>query len=111
MLSMQKYEHSISRRKPDENKDWVDILIGMAEPGYIPLFNDGSCVHPRSITGIEIQNGSIALVKWWMNTKRNIEPGASPFSRMDRTVYIDRQLIMSDQTNAPILPIRLANLP
>lgn len=81
------------------------------QPGEPLYFNDGSCVHPRSITGIEIQNGSIALVKWWMNTKRNIEPGASPFSRMDRTVYIDRQLIMSDQTNAPILPIRLANLP
>ncbi|WP_430906171.1 serine/threonine protein phosphatase [Maribacter sp. 2-571] len=34
------------------------------EPGDIPLFNDGSCVHPRSITGIEIENGAIALIKW-----------------------------------------------
>ncbi|MRI01836.1 serine/threonine protein phosphatase [Kriegella sp. EG-1] len=34
------------------------------EPGQIPLFNDGSCVHPRSITGIEIENGQISLIKW-----------------------------------------------
>ena len=34
------------------------------EPGDIPFFNDGSCVHPRSITGIEIENGKISLIKW-----------------------------------------------
>ena len=39
------------------------------EPGDIPLFNDGSCVHPRSITGIEIQNGEICLIKWQIATK------------------------------------------
>lgn len=38
------------------------------EPGEIPLFNDGSCVHPRSITGIEIENGSICLIKWYIDT-------------------------------------------
>ncbi len=38
------------------------------EPGDIPLFNDGSCVHPRSITGIEIENGKISLIKWQINT-------------------------------------------
>jgi predicted phosphodiesterase len=27
-------------------------------------FNTGSCVHPRAIIGIEIQNGEIALIKW-----------------------------------------------
>ena len=27
-------------------------------------FNDGSCVHPRCITGIEIDRGDISLVKW-----------------------------------------------
>jgi predicted phosphodiesterase len=31
-------------------------------------FNDGSCVHPRSITGIEIENGTIALIKWFIDT-------------------------------------------
>ncbi|MDP5061515.1 MAG: metallophosphoesterase family protein, partial [Maribacter sp.] len=38
------------------------------EPEDIPLFNDGSCVHPRSITGIEIENGCISLIKWQINT-------------------------------------------
>ena len=39
------------------------------EPGDIALFNDGSCVHPRSITGLEIENGSISLIKWHIATK------------------------------------------
>ncbi|MFX0556435.1 metallophosphoesterase [Maribacter sp. CXY002] len=38
------------------------------EPGDIPFFNDGSCVHPRSITGIEIENGQISLIKWHIDT-------------------------------------------
>lgn len=38
------------------------------EPGEIPFFNDGSCVHPRSITGLEIENGQISLIKWQIST-------------------------------------------
>lgn len=38
------------------------------EPGDIAFFNDGSCVHPRSITGIEIENGTISLIKWQVAT-------------------------------------------
>jgi hypothetical protein len=34
------------------------------EPGDIAYFNDGSCVHPRSITGLEIERGNISLIKW-----------------------------------------------
>lgn len=34
------------------------------DPGDIPLFNDGSCVHPRSIIGIEIEDFHISLVRW-----------------------------------------------
>jgi len=34
------------------------------DPGEVPYFNDGSCVHPRCITGIEIEKGSVKLVKW-----------------------------------------------
>lgn len=57
-------------------KKWIlenDLLITVVghthrprfpEPKDIPLFNDGSCVHPRSITGIEIENGQISLIKW-----------------------------------------------
>lgn len=38
------------------------------EPGDIPFFNDGSCVHPRSITGLEITQGEISLIKWQIET-------------------------------------------
>ncbi|WP_417443053.1 metallophosphoesterase [Joostella sp.] len=38
------------------------------EPGDLAYFNDGSCVHPRSITGIEIENGAITLIKWNLDT-------------------------------------------
>lgn len=34
------------------------------DKGDVPYFNDGSCVHPRCITGIEISDGQIMLVKW-----------------------------------------------
>ena len=36
------------------------------EPGRPLYFNIGSCVHPRCITGIEIHDGEIELVKWWV---------------------------------------------
>lgn len=78
-------------------------------PGEAPYFNSGSCVHPRAITAIEIQNGSIALVKWWLNTKRTMDSTAE-FTRMDRVLYVDRQLLMTDKAGNPITPIRLEDL-
>lgn len=33
-------------------------------PNEIPFFNDGSCVHPRAITGLEIEDNQITLIKW-----------------------------------------------
>ena len=38
--------------------------------GDPPYFNTGSCVHPRWITCIEIKNGSIALVRWRIKTRK-----------------------------------------
>lgn len=38
-------------------------------PGTGLYFNDGSCVHPLSITGIEIYNRKIALVKWSVSVR------------------------------------------
>jgi UDP-2,3-diacylglucosamine pyrophosphatase LpxH len=35
-----------------------------ARPGDPPYFNDGCCIHPRSITGIEINQGEIQLIEW-----------------------------------------------
>ncbi|MBN2026119.1 MAG: metallophosphoesterase family protein [Actinobacteria bacterium] len=37
-----------------------------SEEGDKPYFNCGSCVHPRCITGIEIEDGRISLVKWYI---------------------------------------------
>ena len=33
-----------------------------------PFFNTGSCVHPRCITGLEIENGEIVFIKWWVRS-------------------------------------------
>ena len=48
------------------------------EPGEIAYFNDGSCVHPRSITGLEIEEGAISLIKWHITTT---EDGTLKISR------------------------------
>ncbi|CDG36106.1 hypothetical protein CTHBC1_1465 [Acetivibrio thermocellus BC1] len=49
--------------------------------GQPPYFNDGCCVHPYGITGIEIVHGKIALVKWSVKTKD------------DGTLYVGRDEI------------------
>lgn len=46
-----------------------------------PYFNTGSCVHPRCITCIEIQNRCLTLVKWTIRT------------REDQTLYVAREVI------------------
>lgn len=51
------------------------------EPGNGFYFNDGSCVHPRCITGIEIENNRISLIKW------------SVCTRKDRTLYVGRKVL------------------
>ncbi|TVZ56209.1 calcineurin-like phosphoesterase family protein [Lutibacter sp. Hel_I_33_5] len=64
-------------------EDWIKannnqmVVIGhthrprFPDATEIPFFNDGSCVHPRAITGLEIENNQIALIKWHMTTKEN----------------------------------------
>lgn len=54
------------------------------QPKELPYFNTGSCVHPRCITGLEIENGQITLIKWHvitteegtMQIKRTVLEGA-----------------------------------
>jgi predicted phosphodiesterase len=46
--------------------------------GEAPYFNDGSCIHPRCITALEITNGAISLVKW------------ATLTRADRSLYVGR---------------------
>ena len=51
------------------------------KPGEGCYFNDGSCVHPRCITAIELENGALSLVKWSMEV------------REDNVVYIGRRVL------------------
>jgi predicted phosphodiesterase len=63
-------------------KDWLAkekkmLICGHTHQSYFasPLepahyFNTGSCVHPRAVTGIEIEDGKIALIKWEMLPRR-----------------------------------------
>jgi predicted phosphodiesterase len=47
------------------------------DPGDIPLFNDGSCVHPNSIIGIEIEDFHISLVRWEHDSEDKNDSGVS----------------------------------
>ncbi len=51
------------------------------DEGEPPYFNTGSCVHPRCITGIEIQNEEIVLIKWWVKPKD------------DGALYVEREVL------------------
>jgi len=86
-----KVERKISKWAKDNNQI---IIAGHTHrsvfpiPSEPPYFNTGSCVHPRCITGIEIQNGKIVLIKWSVNIKT------------DGIMYIDRQeLVESEKLN------------
>ncbi len=52
-----------------------------AKEDTIPYYNDGSCVHPRCITALEIENNQISLIKWAVLTKE------------DRTMYVGREVL------------------
>lgn len=82
------------KKKKLENKviDWIKqtkqfVIMGhthnptLPKPGNIPFVNTGSCVHPHSITGIEIKNGKITLVCW--RTSVNAK----------KLLYIDRKIL------------------
>jgi UDP-2,3-diacylglucosamine pyrophosphatase LpxH len=57
-----------------------------SDPGQTPYFNTGSCVHPRCITGIELVNGEIQLIKWWQRPRDN-----------DGTIQIERRPLVGAQ--------------
>lgn len=65
------------------------IIVGHTHKPAFPTkdlpvyFNTGSCVHPRCITGIEIEKGEIALVKWFIDV-RSDDIG---------TLFINRQIL------------------
>lgn len=52
------------------------------QPDQHPFYyNDGSCVHPRCIIGMEIEQNTMTLVKWFVRT------------HSDRSLYIQRQIL------------------
>lgn len=53
----------------------------LPEEGEAPYYNDGSCVHPRCITALELENNRMTLVKWTILTKR------------DRSMYVGREVL------------------
>jgi UDP-2,3-diacylglucosamine pyrophosphatase LpxH len=53
----------------------------LAENTIEPYFNTGSCVHPRCITGLEIEKGKITLVKWWFGIDEKGECGCLQVKR------------------------------
>lgn len=53
-------------------------MVGTKDISY---FNTGSCVHPRCITCIEIENRCLTLVKWTMST------------RNDMSLYVSREVL------------------
>ncbi len=77
----QNYKELIKVERHIEN--WIKannnqmVVIGhthrprFPSPNEIPFFNDGSCVHPRAITGLEIENNMITLIKWHIISKEN----------------------------------------
>lgn len=67
--------HKIRHRIEIKFRNWIEnnqipIICGhthrsfLPKPGDTPYFNTGSAVHPRCITGIEIENDRVSLVKW-----------------------------------------------
>lgn len=78
----------IEQRLSDWAEDNRTILIAghthrpyFSSPGEGMYFNDGSCVHPRCITNLEIENNNITLVKW------------SVMTREDRSLYVGREVL------------------
>jgi len=73
--------NKVDRRIEDWLRKWNEVNEPMLlvaghthhprfpEKGTVSYFNTGSGVHPRGITGIEIQNGEITLVKWWTTVR------------------------------------------
>lgn len=82
-----KKKGEVAKKLSDWAKKYNTILIAghnhrptFPEPGNVPYFNDGSCVHPRCITGIEIASGNISLVKW------SIKSNEKGFLKVEREI-------------------------
>lgn len=78
-----KAERRLSRWAQKENKL---LITGHTHrprlaPDTSPYFNTGSCVHPRSITCIEIEKRALTLAEWTLDTRR------------DMSLYVTRNIL------------------
>ncbi len=107
--------------------DWIrennqPLLCGhthcahLPKPSQLPYFNTGSCVQPRLITGIEIDRGSIQLIRWRIKpdlngalfVQREIISGPMPISQYFSTSSqpsLTRQLQDDSEKVSRTLPI------
>jgi UDP-2,3-diacylglucosamine pyrophosphatase LpxH len=65
------------------------LIVGHTHRPYLPNTNEspycntGSCVHPRCMTGIEIENGEIKLVKWFIDVN----------SKEKGTLFVNKEIL------------------
>lgn len=115
------------RRRDVENEliNWITahqqpLLCGhthdphFPKPNEAPYFNAGSCVFPRWITGIEIDNGEIMHVRWRVKPSHNggmfvqREVTGGPESIAD---YLDKDSYELDQPDEVLAPGRKSSDP
>lgn len=78
----------------------VPIIIGHTHNPVFPskdevaYFNDGCCIHPRCITGFEIVNGTILLIKWFLALSS------------DNTLSIRREILDGPRSLDELFPTR-----
>ncbi len=80
---LEKYEKCLEEWTREKD---VYLAAGHSHRPRLPegegrYLNAGSCVHPRSVTAIEIENMQMTLVKWMMTT------------RPDMTLYVAREVM------------------
>lgn len=74
--------YGVTGKTEKKLKDWSiknnKILIAghthrpiFPKTGQSLYFNDGSCIHPNGVTGLEIENGNITLVRWEFNVTKD----------------------------------------
>lgn len=83
--------YTIKNKTEERLNQWAErtnriLITGHTHRSVLPekpshYYNTGSCVHPRCITCIEIENGDLTLVKWNMDTKK------------DGTLYVARDIL------------------
>jgi membrane protein DedA with SNARE-associated domain/UDP-2,3-diacylglucosamine pyrophosphatase LpxH len=86
-MLIQKLSHWYKKQQQKLTQQWIEwarnkrqlVITGhthlprFATDRREPYFNTGCCVNPGYLTGIEIQNGSISLVKWFVNGAQRYE--------------------------------------